>query len=70
VPQPTPLKKNPFFVFGPPVALAVIGIILLLQSCFASPDPDPDPDPEQSESFGIRVAQLYSENGMKTPEEI
>jgi hypothetical protein len=46
--------------------MALIGIILLLQSCFASPDPDP----EQSESFGIRVAQLYSENGMKTPEEI
>jgi hypothetical protein len=48
--------------------MALIGIILLLQSCFASPGPDPDP--EQSESFGQKVAQLYSENGMKTLEEI
>jgi hypothetical protein len=68
VPQPTPLKKNPIFVFGPPIALALIGIILLLQSCFGSPRPDPVP--EQSESFGLTVAKLYSENGMETLEEI
>ena len=68
MPQPTPLKKNPFFVFGPPIAMALIGIILLLQSYFASPGPEPDP--ERSESFGLKVAQLYSENGMKTLEEI
>jgi hypothetical protein len=48
--------------------MALIGIILLLQSYFASPGPEPDP--ERSESFGLKVAQLYSENGMKTLEEI
>ena len=68
MPQPTPLKKNPIFVFGPPIALALIGIILLLQSCFGGPRPDPVP--EQSESFGLTVAKLYSENGMETLEEI
>lgn len=67
MPQSTPLNRNPAFVFGPPIALALTGIILLLQSCLASPRPDPVP--EQSESFGLKVAKLYSENGMKTLEE-
>jgi hypothetical protein len=65
VPQPTPLKKNPFFVFGPPIAMALIGIILILQSLFGSPRPDPVPE----QSLGLTVAKLYSENGMKTLEE-
>ena len=68
MPQPTPLKRNPVFVFGPPIALAVIGIILILQSLLESPRPDPVP--ERSESFGLAVGKLYSENGMKTLEGI
>jgi hypothetical protein len=48
--------------------MAVIGIILILQSLFGSPPPDPVP--ERSESFGLTVAKLYSENGMKTLEGI
>ena len=68
MPQPTPLKRNPVFVFGPPIALAVIGIILILQSLFGSPRPDPVP--ERSESFGLTVAKLYSENGMNTLEDV
>lgn len=68
MPQPTPLKKNPFFVFGPPIALALIGIILILQSLFESPRPDPVP--ERSESSGLPVAKLYSEKGMNTLEDV
>ena len=65
MPQSTPLNRNPAFVFGPPIALALTGIILLLQSCLASPRPDPVPE----QSVGLTVAKLYSENGMKTFEE-
>lgn len=35
MPQSTPLNCNPAFVFGPPIALALIGGMLLIQGAFA-----------------------------------
>ena len=37
MPQSTPLNRNPAFVFGPPIALALIGGMLLIQGAFAGP---------------------------------
>lgn len=37
MPQSTPLNRNPVFVFGPPIALALVGSLLLIQGAFAGP---------------------------------
>lgn len=48
MPQSTPLKYKRAFVFGPPLALATVGILLLLQSWFAGPSPDPTEEQKES----------------------
>ena len=37
MPKSTPVYRKPWFVFGPPLALAAIGALLLIQSAFAGP---------------------------------
>lgn len=37
MPQSTPLNRNRIFVFGPPIALALLGSFLIIQGAFAGP---------------------------------
>jgi zinc D-Ala-D-Ala carboxypeptidase len=37
VPQSMPLYRKPIFVFGPPIAMAILGAILIIQAAFAGP---------------------------------
>lgn len=37
MPKSTPLYRKPSFVFGPPIAMAIIGAVLIIQGALASP---------------------------------